>query len=390
MSTEPVTPEQTTPIYDQGPGISDLMDSFTPEELTTVPSTEVNTLEGEVVVPEAVATPEGTVTDPVTDTDPVIPPAKVESTFDVNNYLEQSSEGVIKSEEDFKTAIAKIKEFDSLNEKLKTVEAEKEAIFANETIKTVNRLTKEGKTDEQINEFIKLSKMDISTLDPKEVLIQREIKNGRTRDIAEIIIERKYNLDKLSLNEEVLTSEEIAANKKELEIITEIMRGDAAPIRKEMQTEFESLKTEISPSEKAIQEQAAKLQYREKLSPFVSQIQADFPKKLVIGDDSTGGALTYDVPEEFLSSIKDDAMEYFLDREVSPETVNEFVTVKKALWLYSNQKEILSAFVSQAEARGIQKGKAEFENPQGLPVAGVIPVAQSKNVDDELMSISEY
>lgn len=308
--------------------------------------------------------------------------------FDLNKFFEQSSEGLIKSEEDFKAFVSKSKEHETIRQKMEALEAEKETIFANESIKVQNRLIKEGKTDEQIANYMSLAKMDISSLDPKEVLIQREIKNGHTRALAERVVERKYGIDKLSFDEEVLSSSELENNNKELELANAMMKVDAEPVRAEMQTEFEALKNEPSASEIALQKAAAEKAYRTKLEPFAEKIQADFPKKLTIGDESTG-ILSYDVNEEFLSSIKEDAKDYFMDREVSPESVEEFMTVKKAIWAYNNLKEIVSHFASQGEVRGEKKVRDEFENNQGLPKPGTLPVTQLDNIDDALMSIAK-
>lgn len=376
---------------DTDPAVAMLMDSINPVEETPVQSAEGDAIEGDQKTTddtpadvEKVEPPAGETVDPIEKT-PVVDESK--QPFDANKYLEQSSEGLFKSEDDYKSALVKVKEYDALQKENENLKAEKESIFANETIKTQNRLIKEGKTDEQISEFLKLSKVDIATLAPKEVLIQREITNGHTRAIAEKLVERKYGLDKLSFNEEVLTEAELATNKEELELAEAIMKTDAEPVRKQMEEQFLSLKNEVSASEKALKEAASIKAYKTKLEPFAEKLQMDFPKKLVVGDDSTG-LLSYDLPKDFIDSVKEDAIEFFLDREVSPESVEEFVTAKKALWLYSNQKEILNHFKAQVEADTEKKVRAEFENPQGLPKPGAIPVVQNKSIDDQLMALA--
>lgn len=311
--------------------------------------------------------------------------------FDVNTYLEQSSEGMFKSEEDLKSAIAKLKEYDNLQTQVDGLKAEKETIFANDYIKTLNRLHKEGKTDEQIQEYMKLSKLDLNALDPKEVLIQREIANGHTRSIAEMVVERKYGIDKLSFDEDVLTADELANNKKELEYAQSIMKIDSDNARKQMQEEFASLTKEVSATDKALQETAAKQAYRAKLEPFINtNLVGNFPKELVVGDESTG-VVKYDVPSELLDSIKANAFEFFQDREVSNESVNEFMTAQKALWAYENLQDIMSKVKNQAEVATEKRIRAEYENHQGLPKNNDTPVVKESNVNDVLMQIAnEY
>lgn len=386
MSTEQTTQEQVK--YDNDPAVAAFMDSteFSSEE--QVQSTETKTGEEPVITPDAPANEEGGNPEPAKGEEPEKPAGETKTDFDINKYFEQSSEGLIKSEDDFKSALTKAKEYEALQKQIEDLKAEKEGIFANETIKTQNRLIKEGKSEEQVAEFLKLSKMDIATLDAKEVLIQREIKNGHTRSTAEKLVAREYSLDKLSFDEDILTADELAKNKEELELIEAKMKNDARPVREEMQKEFESLKTEISPTEKALQEVAAKKAYREKLVPFAEKLQSDFPKKLVIGDDSTG-VLSYDVPKEVIDSIKSDAVDYFENTEVNAQNVEDFITVKKATWVYSNLKEILSHFTTQAEARGDKKARDEFHNPQGLPKPTETSMVEDVNISDELMHIAK-
>lgn len=307
--------------------------------------------------------------------------------FNLSEFLEQSSEGFVKSEEDLKSALSKAKEYEVLQKQIEDLKAEKDNIFANETIKLENRLIKEGKTDEQIAEFKRLATMDIASLDPKEVLIQREIKNGHTRAFAERVVEREYGLDKLSFDEEVLTEDELAKNKEELAFINEKMRIDADPLRKQMQEDFKDLTTEVSPSERALKEAAAKTAYKEKLEPFAVKLQNDFPKKISIGDDSTG-VLSYDVPQNFIDSVKQNAVEFFMDTEVNEESVGIFMKEMKKEFLWNNQAEILKHFKAQAEAETEKRVRAEFENPQGLPKNTEIPVVKTQSVEDELMNIA--
>lgn len=311
-----------------------------------------------------------------------------ESNFDINGFLEQSSEGLFKSEDDLKSAISKLKEYDSLQGQIESLKAEKDNIFANDHIKTLNRLHKEGKTDEQIEEYMKLSKLDLSALDSKEVLIQREIAKGHTRHIAEMSVERKYGLDKLSFDEEKLTASEIETNKRELEYAESVMKVEADSARKELQDEFASLTQEVSATDKALQEAAAKQAYRAKLEPFVqNNLIANFPKQLVVGDEATG-VVTYDVPNELLDTIKANAFEYFADTEVSNESVATFMTVQKALWAYDNLQDILSKVKNQADVAAEKRIRAEYENHQGLPKPNDTAVVKEANVNDVLMSIA--
>lgn len=383
--------EQNTPIVDDDPLMEQFVNDMQPQESNPGQSPEGNPEEQN---PENTENPEsqneGIDNDGSdTDNDPAVentnPPSN--EAFDLNKYLEQSSDGLLKSEDDFKSGLNKIKEYETLQQQINDLKAEKESIFANKEIETLNRLHKEGKTDEQINEFMRLSKIDLDQVDSKEVLIQREIMNGKTRALAEKFIERKYGLDKISLDEESLTTSEIEYNKSELDYANELMKADADPLRKELKSQLSELSSTESPSEKALKEAAAKQSYRTKLDPFVNQLASSFPKQLVVGDESTG-QLTYDVPSDLLEKVKTQAYDYFMDQEVSPESVQEFVTAQKAMWLYENQKEILESVKQQTEVATEKRVRAEYENPQGLPKPNAAPVVQEANINDQLMDIA--
>lgn len=383
--------EQNTPIVDDDPLMEQFVNDMQPQQSDPGQSPEGNPEEQN---PENTENPEsqneGNDNDASdTDTDPAVentnPPSN--EAFDLNKYLEQSSDGLLKSEDDFKAGLNKIKEYETLQQQINDLKAEKENIFANKEIETLNRLHKEGKTDEQINEFMRLSKIDLDQVDSKEVLIQREIMNGKTRALAEKFIERKYGLDKINLDEESLTASEIEYNKSELEYANELMKADADPLRKELKSQLVDLSSTESPSEKALKDAAAKQAYRAKLDPFVNQLASKFPKQLVVGDESTG-KLTYDVPADLLDRIKNQAYEHFMDTEVSNESVEDFMTAQKAMWLYENQKEILESIKQQTEVATEKRVRAEYENPQGLPKPNAAPVVQEANINDQLMDIA--
>lgn len=383
--------EQNTPIVDDDPLMEQFINDMNPQSTDPGQSPEGETGEQ---TPENTENPEsqndgdGNDNPDADDNSPIDntnPPSNED--FDLNKYLEQSSEGLFKSEDDFKAGLNKIKEYETLQQQINDLKAEKENIFANKEIETLNRLHKEGKTEEQINEFMRLSKVDLDQVEAKEVLIQREIMNGKTRALAEKFIERKYGLDKINLDEESLTPSEIEYNKSELDYANELMKADADPLRKDLKSTLAELSSTESPSEKALKEAAAKQSYRTKLDPFVNQLASSFPKQLVVGDESTG-QLTYDVPSDLLEKVKTQAYDYFMDQEVSPESVQEFVTAQKAMWLYENQKEILESIKQQTEVATEKRVRAEYENPQGLPKSNATPVAQEVNINDQLMNIA--
>lgn len=310
--------------------------------------------------------------------------------FDINKYLEESSEGLFKTEEDFKSALSKIKEHDTLTQQVQVLQSEKETIFANDYIKKLNSLHKEGRSPEQIASFEKLSKLDLDKLDPKEALIQDKVLNdGVTRAIAERIVAKQYGLDKLSIDDDTLTEEEIQANKEELETAQELMRIAAKPVVENLRKELDGLTNFESPEQRALDEAARKKSYEKALEPFTQKLAESFPKEIRL-EVEEGVVLTYPLPEGFADSVKQEALGFFNhpDMQVNEESVNEFVTIKKALALYSKQEEILKHSYNQGKAQGVKEKAAEFENLGGIrnPDADVHNGGQS--VEDSLMAIA--
>lgn len=312
--------------------------------------------------------------------------------FDLNKYFEGSSEGLIKSEDEFKVAIGKIKEYDALQEKVKVLEAEKETIFADDYIKKLNNLRKAGYSNEQIDAFQNLSKLDIDKLDPKEALIQNEVLNkGRTRVLAERLVSDKYGLDSLSLDDDTLTEEEIQERKGKLELATARMEDDAKPILDGFKTELEGLTNIESPEQKALDEAAKRKSYEKALEPFVESLQKSFPEKIVLPTGEEGVEFSYDLPKEFLDSIKTEAKDYFNhpSMEVNKENVDFFVKLKKALFVYENLEDYSKKLWSQAETLGDQKATKRYENPHGLDKPNADVDVTQTDISSQLYNIAK-
>src|SRR5690606_1518171 len=133
---------------------------------------------------------------------------------------------------------------------------------------------------------------------------------------------------------DTLTEEEIAANKAELATVQAIRSNDAKPIVEDLSKQLDGLSNSVSPEQKALDEAARKKSYEKPLEPFADQLVKDFPTKVALSPEE-GVELTYSMPEDFTATIKDEAKEYFNhpDMQVNAETVQEFVTLKKALYL---------------------------------------------------------
>src|SRR5690606_33943128 len=227
-------------------------------------------------------------------------------------------------------------------------------------------------------------------MDTKEALVQDQMLNhGHTRAIAERIISKKYGLDKLSVDDELLSDQEKADNQAELETIQAIMKNDAKPVLESFQNELKGLVDSVSPEQKALEEAARKKSYEQALEPFTEQLAKEFPNKLNAPLED-GVELSYDLPEEFTASIKQEALEYFNhpDMVVNEQTVKEFTTLKKALFLYENKDEIFKSVYSQGKAIGEKNATDKFENRSGVENPAADAEVTVDNIDETLMSIA--
>lgn len=293
--------------------------------------------------------------------------------FDFNKYLAENSEGLFQSEDDFKSSLTKVKEFDAVKAELDQVKAEKENLFANPFIKTLNEMHKNNATPEQIKEFTNLYDLgDMSKLDPKEALVQELIRNGTSRTMAERIIERKYSLD-LSLDEEVLSTEEVSRNKESIELGKEQMRLDAQPVIASFKEKFDSLsQTTTAAADKQIDIIAAEKKYVESLKVPAEKLANSIPEKFKVGE------LSFDRGENFKKEFQEDFIEHFKDRKVDNESVKEFYEMKEAVFLKENFNSIKDAIEKDAYARGKKEAESEFENNSGLPRENVQTMTDSQ------------
>lgn len=387
MSTENTNTKESVPI---DASMEKLLD-FLPQKKETGGSSESTTGEEKDQEPEASAQAEEKEGSEGDQSGEENKPDKSES-FDINKYFEESSEGVIKGEEDFKASLSKIKGFDELSQKVQALESERETVFANDYVKKLNNLVKSGSSQEQIESFMNLSKMDLDKLDAREALIQNEILNkGRTRALAERIVSKTYGLDALSTDDDTLTPEEIQERKDELEIVQARMQDEANPVVEGFKKELEGLSEIESPEQKKLDEAAKRKSYEKALEPFATKLAESFPTKIALPTGEEGVEISYDLPEDFAASAKQEAIEFFNhpDMEVNEKSVNEFVTTKKALFVYDKLKDITEKFYEQGKAVGVKEASAKYENPHGLENSDVDTDVTIDNLESTLMGIAK-
>lgn len=265
------------------------------------------------------------------------------------------------SAEGIETLKEKLSKAASLEKEVEELKKKSEEVFANKRVETLNNLYKAGKTEEQISEYMSLSKMgDLSKLSAREVLIQQQVKNGATRSFAEKLIDRKYPIPEL--DEDTMDDAELAKAKDDASFYEGLMENDARQARAEIEEYISELTSieETSPEDKALLEQAAKVQYQQKLEPLAQKLKESFPEKIDIE------GINLDVESSFRDGIVEEAKAFFFDIEVNEESVKDFLNAKKADFIMQNFDKISKALVAHGKNLGAEEMEKKFVNPEGV------------------------
>lgn len=338
-------------------------------------------------------------TEVVANTEVTTPDTKVETTIpavvepDYNKFVEVSSDGLFKSVDDFKNALPKIKEYEALKTAKEQLEAKlNENPFANDFVKQYNDLIKQGRSEDQIESWVKLSKLgDLKTLDPFQIKVEKLVQDGFKRDVAERKINREFNLT-VDLEDENLSEDEVRNLKLDLEDRKEELRISSVS---DLQA-LEQLKGKIttpdnSAENRMLEEAALKKQYQETLKPIVSQIAQSYTGLGTFNLNGKEGAeainFNIEVDAEYKAQVGAKLEDYFLDgtTPVNEKSVAEAKEYIDAVYLSQNFKtKIAPSIYNEGYSRGIQEMVNKYENKSGLPTSGLLPVS-----DDAAKSVRE-
>lgn len=355
----------------------------TPAESVNVETVEtVIEPEAETEPPKEVATPEAQNTPPE-----VAAP-------DYNKFLEESSGGLFKDVDALKENLTKITSFDELKKENEDLKKQKEELqqkveadpFANPFVKTYNDLVKSGKTDEQIDSFVKINKLgDLTQLDPFQLKVERLVQDGYKREVAERKITRDFGLN-IEIEGDHLSEEQISENKLALEDAQEDLRISAM---QEDLPALQKLKVELSntvdneANNKALAEQASLKEYNDKLAPVVAKIAQEYSGVGSInvngkaGDDAK--VMTFEADPEYRAEAQTRLFEYFKDGKtpVNDQTVAEAKEYLDAVWISRNKEKFAQTNYNQGFADAKLAADKEFENPAGVPPSGIAPKTQA-------------
>jgi vacuolar-type H+-ATPase subunit I/STV1 len=326
---------------------------------------------------------------PVTpeDTTPNTPPAEKPS-IDLYQNLAEISEGLVKSEDDFKSIFQQAKKVTDLENQYESLAKERDALknsnpYANEYVQKLNDLYQSGADATKINLFNRINQLgDLSQLSSNDaVKWQLMEKHSLTEQEAETKIRNTYKND-----EDLYSEDEIAAANIDLKI-----QGDEAKTYlKGLQASFES-KVAVA-EEKETPEQIAQktLQYETQLNPITKAIEQELPSyfsKINVNGKQGDAALTIDlpVPAEVQTSIAAQVKDYATNFQVDLSKA-ENVKGLKDYAVSLTKIAMFDAWMIDASNKREEAIRKEFHNPANINRGTDNPAAPAKTAREAVAS----
>lgn len=333
----------------------------TTEETTPTEIVETPTPESATEAPESTEIVEQTTTDtaPITTTEEV--------PVDYAKILSEVTEGQFTDVEQFKASLPKLKEYDSLSGKVTELEEKlKVNPFANDFAKTVNDLIGAGKSADEIDNFIKISRLDIDQLPAVDAKVMRMVKDGYNPEIARQIVESDYPINDF---------EEGSVDRQILEEKLRVSSIDDRKILKEYKQELTTV--DNSAQVQAEQERLNNIAKAEQHKQSVKAVVPKIAETIVgLGEKNLNGKegdeaikLKFDYNAEFKAQLPAKLESFFLDGglEVNEENIAFAQKYIRAEYLEKNEEALFQQVFKHAEALTTERLVAKYENLSGLP-----------------------
>lgn len=349
------------------------------EETTTdtemVPETTSETTTDAPVSTEMVETTTASET-----TEAITPPVSTEEpvVVDYSKFLSDESEGLFTDVESFKASLPKFKEYEGiLTSKTELEEKIKNMIVpANDYAKTLNEMLLAGKSADEIENFTKISRLDLDQISATDAKVMVMVKNGYTEAIARQIVDQDFPL------------EDYEAGSVERSILEEKLRVSSLEDR----AILKAYKKDLTTIDNTAQQQATaeaeqqRLQAVAKAEEHKTQVKQLVPKiaeKIAgIGERNLNGKegdeavkLNFDYSAEYKAELPAKISSFFLDAqmEVNEENIALVEKYIRADYLEKNFDQIAQSIFKHADALATERVTNKYENRSGLP-------AESTNV----------
>lgn len=373
--------------------LTDKINQYAQQEFGT--QTEVNAPAAEmaqetIAPPVQVSEPiEPSIIQANTSTEPIEPAAAtIPQTPDYNTILDEMSGGVFKSVDDFKAALPKIGEYDTLASQKAELEAKLNGLIepANDYVKRLNDFVKSGASADQIRNFQRVNQIgDPTQLAPIEAKVTKLVMvDGYSEEIARKMVELDF-----PINDENLEPTEKL-------ILEERLRVEAAKDAKEL-NKFIAEASTIDTSAQQAQE-AQRLQAIAEEAQFTNHVQSLAPQiaqtitglgEIALIENEGEEAIKFNVeyPQEFRATLPEKMAAYFMGTksEINQETIAEAQGYIAASYLAENFPTIAKHIAKQVEATTWEKAVNKYENRSGLPQA-----KEPVGVENQQKELSEF
>ncbi len=311
---------------------------------------------------------------------------------DYSKFLSETTEGLFTDVDSFKSAIPKLKEYDtkvaeyeSLVAKYNELEEKsKVSPFANEYVKTIDEMLRAGKSEAEIENFTKISRLNLDEISDVDAKVMVLVKNGYSEEVAKMKVEEQFPLS------------EYDEDSPKYAMLKEDLRISALNDRKELK-EF---KKDLSTVDNSAQEQANAKAEELKLAEIAkNKAHTDAVKQAIpkisetisgLGEINLNGKendeavkLNFDYNVDFKSLLPQKLEAFFLDgqMEINEENIQLAQKYIKADYLEQNFDAIAQSIYKHADALATERTVNKYENRTGLPVE-TAPV-NTNNVDKE-------
>lgn len=332
----------------------------TTEEPTSTEIVENTTPEATTEAPASTEIVEQTTTETAPTTTEEIP-------VDYAKIISEVTEGQFTDVEQFKASLPKLKEYDSLSGKVTELEEKlKVNPFANDFAKTVNDLIGAGKSADEIDNFIKISRLDIDQLPAIDAKVMRMVKDGYNPEIARQIVESDYPINDF---------EEGSVDRQILEEKLRVSSIEDRKILKEYKQELTTV--DNSAQVQAEQERLNNIAKAEQHKQSVKAVVPKIAETIVgLGEKNLNGKegdeaikLKFDYNAEYKAQLPAKLESFFLNgqMEVNEENIAYAQKYIRAEYLEKNEEALFQQVFKHAEALTTERLVAKYENLSGLP-----------------------
>lgn len=327
----------------------------TPTEIVETPTAEITT-----EAPVSTEIVEQTTTEQAPTTTEEVP-------VDYAKILSEVTEGQFTDVEQFKASLPKLKEYDSLSGKVTELEEKlKVNPFANDFAKTVNDLIGAGKSADEIDNFIKISRLDIDQLPAVDAKVMRMVKDGYNQEIARQIVESDYPINDF---------EEGSVDRQILEEKLRVSSIDDRKILKEYKQELTTVdnSAQVQAEQERLNNIAIAEQHKQSVKAVVPKIAETIvglgEKNLNGKDGDEAIKLKFDYNAEYKAELPAKLESFFLDGglEVNEQNIAFAQKYIRAEYLEKNEEALFQQVFKHAEALTTERLVAKYENLSGLP-----------------------